>query len=167
MTKIKDNDCTDITDQAGIKNRVKEFYEQLYEKREVEEGEIKDLVKHLPQLTDRESEDLEGEITFDEASHVLKGMKNGKSPGTDGFSAVFFKVFWCKLGRFVVRALNTGYGKEKLSCTQRQGIIVCLPKGDKDRDLIKNWRPISLLNTVYKIGSACIALRIKMCYQNL
>ena len=31
----------------------------------------------------------------------------------------------------------------------------------KRRDLIKNWRPISLLNVVYKIGSAATANRIK------
>ena len=34
-------------------------------------------------------------------------------------------------------------------------------KGDKRRDLIKNWRPISLFNVVYNIGSAAIANRVK------
>ena len=38
---------------------------------------------------------------------------------------------------------------------------MCIPKGDKPREYIKNWRPISLLNVVYKIGSACIANRLK------
>ena len=33
---------------------------------------------------------LEGEITLEEASLALKNMKNGKSSGTDGFSAEFF-----------------------------------------------------------------------------
>ena len=61
----------------------------------------------------------------------------------------------------VVRALNWGFKKGELSCTQREGIITCIPKGDKRRDLMKNWRPISLLNVVYKIGSAAIANRIK------
>lgn len=45
--------------------------------------------------------------------------------------------------------------------TQRQGIITCVPKEGKPKHLIKNWRPISLLNTAYKIASACIANRIK------
>ncbi len=33
-------------------------------------------------------------------------MKNDKSPGSDGFTAEFFKVFWNKLGPFIVRSIN-------------------------------------------------------------
>ena len=44
---------------------------------------------------------------------------------------------------------------------KKQGIITCLPKGDKPRYFLKNWRPISLLNTVYKIASGSIAARLK------
>ena len=59
------------------------------------------------------------------------------------------------------RALNWGFRKGELSCTQRQGIITSIPKGDRRRDLIKNWRPVSLLNVVDKMGSAAIANPIK------
>ena len=41
------------------------------------------------------------------------------------------------------------------------GIISCLPKGDKPRHFLKNWRPITLLNVLYKIISGCISHRIK------
>ena len=54
-----------------------------------------------------------------------------------------------------------------MSITQKQGIIICLPKGDKPREFLKNWRPISLLNVTYKIGSSCIANRIKTVLPNL
>ena len=40
--------------------------------------------------------------------------------------------------------------------TQKEGVIICIPKADKPRNFIKNWRPISLLNIVYKIGSAIL-----------
>ena len=36
-------------------------------------------------------------------------MKNNKSPGTSGFSADFYKVFWKQLGTFVLRAINAGF----------------------------------------------------------
>ena len=88
-------------------------------------------------------------------------MKNYKSPGPDGFTAEFFKFFWLQLGSFVVRLLNDGFRKGELSTTQKEGVIICIPKGDKSKDLIKNWRPVSLLNVVYQRGSACIAKRLK------
>ena len=49
----------------------------------------------------------------------------------------------------------------ELSSTQRQRVITCLPKEGKPKRFIKNWRPITLLNTSYKIASALIAERIK------
>ena len=74
---------------------------------------------------------------------------------------IFSRFFWKQIGILVVRALNCSYLEGELSITQRRGIITCLPKPDKDRELLKNWRPITLLNTVYKIGSKAIAERIK------
>ena len=38
---------------------------------------------------------------------------------------------------------------------------MCIPKEGKDKTFFKNWRPITLLNTVYKIASSCIARRVK------
>ena len=48
-----------------------------------------------------------------------------------------------------------------MSVTQKQGIITCIPKGDRPKRFMKNWRPISLLNTAYKLFSAVIAERLK------
>ena len=86
-------------------------------------------------------------------------MSNNRSPGSDGFSAEFFKVFWKKIGHFIVRSINDGFNKGLLSVTQREGVITCIPKDSKPQ--IKNYRPISLLNCIYKIASGVIALRIK------
>ena len=92
-------------------------------------------------------------------------MKNDKSPGSDCFSSnfYFYKFFWKDIGHFVLRSLNYYYGflTNELSVTQKQGIITCIPKGDKDKKYLKNWRPITLLNTSYKLASACIANRLK------
>ena len=62
---------------------------------------------------------------------------------------------------FIRRAINEGYNEGKLSITQRQGLITCIPKGDKPKEFLKNWRPITLLNVIYKLASGCIAERIK------
>ena len=44
---------------------------------------------------------------------------------------------------------------------------MCIPKGYKPKEYIKNWRPISLLNVVYKLGSSCIANRLKKALPSL
>ena len=89
-----------------------------------------------------------------------KKMKNNKSPGSDGFSVEFFKFFYKDIIVFIGRAINEGYRLGKLSVTQKQGIITCIPKGDKSREFFKNRRPITLLNVIYKIASGCIAERL-------
>ena len=62
---------------------------------------------------------------------------------------------------FVLRTLNESYKIDQLPATMRHSIISCLPKGDKPREYLKNWCPISLLSVAYKIGSAAIANRFK------
>ena len=48
-----------------------------------------------------------------------------------------------------------------MSFSQKLGVLTLIPKEDKDKYYLKNWRPISLLNVVYKLASGCIANRIK------
>lgn len=48
-----------------------------------------------------------------------------------------------------------------MSAIQKEGLIICIPKPGKPKEHIKNWRPVSSLNVLYKIGAACIANRIK------
>ena len=55
------------------------------------------------------------------------------------------KFVWGEVGQFVVRSLNYRFEQAQLSVTQRQGVITCLPKGDKPRQFLQNWRPITLL----------------------
>ena len=76
-------------------------------------------------------------------------------------------MFWNNLGHFIVRSLNFGILKGELSITQREGIITCIPKENKPRHYITNYRSISLLNCIYKIASGIIANRIKSTLQKL
>lgn len=88
-------------------------------------------------------------------------MKNNKSPGSDGFTVEFFKFFWIDLKFYIVSAVNCIFSKKELPITQRLGVISCLPKGNKPRQFLKNWRPIILLNVMYKLISGCISYRIR------
>ena len=70
------------------------------------------------------------------------------------------------MGQFIVRSVKYGFSKGELSITQGEGIITCIPKENKPWQFVKNYRPISLLNCVYKITSGVIVHRIKAHYIN-
>jgi hypothetical protein len=130
---------------------------------DIDEKEIENSLNKLehPSLTLSEANVLEGEISITELELALKQMKNNKTPGIDGFPSEFFKTFWPYLCYFILRALNYSYyiGKLPLSC--RHAIITCIPKGNHNREYLKNWRPISLLSVIYKLAATVIANRLK------
>ena len=83
------------------------------------------------------------------------------------FPAEFYKVFWKDISSFLISALNYAFDSGCLSVTQRRGVIKLIPKKDAELYFIKNWRPITLLNTDYKIAAKSIANRIKLVLPNL
>ena len=86
-----------------------------------------------PKISDADKERMEMQnvVAMEEAGKVLNNMKNDKSQGSDGFSVNFFKFFWKDLGVYLVRSINYGLKAGKLSTTQIQGLITCIPKGQK------------------------------------
>ena len=160
INEIKIDEDTTISNQKEILKTVKNFYEDLYKRKETNtQIEEKDL---LPtQLTLAEQQLLDSELTKAEIDQALTQQKNNKSPGIDGYSAEFFKKFWAQLGHFFTDCVNECYKEGKLTASQSTGLITCLLKTGKARNLLKNWRPISLLNTTYKIISLCITNRLR------
>ena len=110
-------------------------------------------------LTSEDQEKCEGAFTLSECYEALSQMQTNKSPGADGFPVEFYRRFWSSLGNDLVEVLNYSYEHGQLSDSQKQGIIRLLYKKD-DPLLLKNWHPISLLNTDYKICTKVLANRL-------
>ena len=88
-------------------------------------------------------------------------MESNKSPGSDGLPAKFYKVFWNDINQYLLNALNCEYTKGLLLITQGRGLITLIPKKNKPTNLLKNRRPINLLNCDYKIATKSIPSRIR------
>ena len=161
--KLVNTEGEEFTSTADILKCQTDFYKDLYKKVDSKDNvSIQSVLgDNDKKLSDKESQDLEGEILYSELAFALKNMKNNKSPGLDGFTVEFFKFFWVDIGHYILNSLNYGYRTGSLSITQKQGVITCIPKPNKSRVNLKNWRPISLLNVIYKLASAVISNRLK------
>ena len=78
-----------------------------------------------------------------------------------------YKFIWDKLKKFLIDSYNYAFDNDILSIEQRRAILILIPKGTKDKRLLKNWRPISLLNVDYKILAKSLAIRLQNVISNL
>ena len=165
VKKVIKKDRTEVSDQKHILNELKSYYSNLFKSQDLqlENFDLNKLLYayHVKKLDNLQSESIDGPLTYTEIHMALKQMKNYKTPGIDGFPAEFFKVFWKQLGMLILKALNNSFEKGTLSTSLRQCLVVCLPKKGKQRQFIKNWRPLSMISVLYKIAAAAIANRIK------
>jgi len=162
LNKMQKEDGTYTVDPREILNAQAEFFQNLYTSQiSKTEEEIRNYLSVIqtPSLTNEDKQSCEGLLSVEECLGVLKTFKNNKSPGNDGIPAEFYKQFWPVFGSLLVNSFNKSFQQGEMSSSQKQAVITLLDKG-KDRSLLKNWRPISLLNTDYKIASKAIAKRL-------
>jgi hypothetical protein len=87
------------------------------------------------------------EFSEKEVREAIFQMKHNKAPGSDGFPAEFYQVFWClrKDGLAMFRDFHAG----NLPLFYLNfGIITLLPK-EKEVKKIQQYRPICMLNVSF------------------
>ena len=164
-TKLKLPNGSLTTDQSEILQEQMHFYKALYtsnnHESSVSNNDLPLFTENITPLENADKLSCEGKVTQAECLKALKDFKNEKSPGTDGLQAEFYKYFWKELHADMIRSFNFAYDNGSLSISQRRGIITLIPKPNKDTALLDNLRPISLLNTDYKILTKAIAKRLE------
>ena len=161
ITGLKDNEGKTRKDTQGILNTAVNFYEDLYKSDEVDLSAQNKFIESLNlKLSEEDKESCEGILKEEEVLCALKSFKNNKSPGCDGISKEFYIHFWDLLGRGFTDLLNSCFTNGLLSKSMRIAVIILLYK-DGDKESLKNWRPISLLNVDYKTIAKVLATRLR------
>jgi len=94
-------------------------------------------------------------------------LPQNKTPGNDGLTIEFCLAFLPLFGRLLVDSLNYAFEFGELSNSQKQAIITLIEKKGKDKRMIKNRRPVSLINVDAKIASKMLANHLEKTILNL
>lgn len=140
------------------------FYETLYKTEHgIENTKAKTFLSSLslPKLDPDDKNCLDANISEREVLEAMKSLQNNKAPGPDGFPIEFFKTFSDKLITPLTNMLNEELTNKTLPSSLELATIILLPKSGKDRQKYTSYRPLSLLNSDYKIISKLIASRME------
>ena len=96
-----------------------------------------------------------------EILNSIKSLPNNKSPGSDGLPIEFYNFFWKNINDILFESFQYSFQNKLLSVDQRRSVLTLIPKPEKDTRNLKNWRPISILNSDYKIIAKLLAIRLQ------
>ena len=153
--KIINENGQEFSNSQDILNEQRKFYTKLYSQDEDVEFNLTNKTGIIVPKNIQDQQDYQ--LCLEDLESAIKKMNNNKTPGEDGIPIDFYKVFWNRLKRPFLNMMLESYSKGLLHQTARQGILNLIPKPQKDSRLIKNLRPITLLNTDYKIIEKAVA----------
>lgn len=166
LSNVIREDGQTISNPKDIMEECKLFYQNLYTEdpdslTSIEEVDRVTQGLEHPTLSDISKEQMDAPYSIEELKKALSKMNTGKCPGTDGLPPEFYSTFWEQVSPHFLESLNHSLQEGRMSTEQRRGIITLIPKKEVDRRFIANWRPITLLNSDYKIFAKAIALRLQ------
>ena len=159
------NSITKNTDE--IINKTIDFYEELYADENAcaitQESILKNFDK---QISEEHRRHLSQPITKTEILKAIDQLNGDSSPGPDGLSSSLFKHFKSLFATIFEELFETFADDNAIPKTMLSTLMRLLPK-DGNLKTLKNWRPISLLNTDMKILAHVVANRLKNVLQHV
>jgi ribonuclease HI len=158
IEKLMSDENELVTKQQELGEVARKYFQDLFKSKEGSQEPVLSLIS--PRISAEDNAILEASITKEELKTALFEMHPDKSPGPDGFNPAFFQKFWHLCGDDVFTAvkdwLQRGYFPSSLNETN----ICLIPKCERPMSM-KEFRPISLCNVLYKMVSKLLANRLK------
>jgi hypothetical protein len=159
ISALRKEDGTIMTSQEGMEMEAMEFYSRLFTRQELlDPGPILSCVPE--KVTPLMNESLVKPFIEEEVRTTLFMMGASKALGPDGLLAGFYQYHWELLGANVMAVVLDFLNGGELPDSINKTTIVLIPKIKQLREM-KQFRPISLCNVVYKICSKVLANRLR------
>jgi len=171
LSLISNDDGTPFLDNLERENYIKNVYKDIFKEPDdirQHDTNIEDFLGNVNEkemlrnskLSEAEKLSLDSPLTIEELDISVKKSKKKSAPGADGISNAFIKTFWDIFRIPLFKLATYCYDRNELTSSFRCANIKLIPKKG-NLSLLKNWRPISLLNCFYKIISRAMGNRLK------
>ncbi|KAK3189922.1 hypothetical protein Dsin_029483 [Dipteronia sinensis] len=111
-------------------------------------------------LTEAESCLLEKDFNLEEVRLVLSKCEGNKAPGPDGFNLNFVKAHWRDIQEDFMNFMKEFHNDWSMVKDVNRTHVVLIPKVGRP-ETIKDFRPISLVSSMYKILAKVLANRLR------
>nr|XP_025692546.1 uncharacterized protein LOC112794781 [Arachis hypogaea] len=152
-------DGTWSSEATVLESETNSFFQKFFSTREAVNldamGEFS-----CPSLSREACQKLVEPVALEEVKRAVFGMNSFKALGPDGFQALFYKEFWESLSSDVWGLVKKAFAGENISAAVFDTFIVLIPKVEAP-SYLKDFRPISLCNVIYKIITKVLVNRFR------
>eukprot|EP00268_Persea_americana_P020047 TRINITY_DN2032_c0_g1_i12.p1 TRINITY_DN2032_c0_g1~~TRINITY_DN2032_c0_g1_i12.p1 ORF type:complete len:262 (+),score=40.11 TRINITY_DN2032_c0_g1_i12:330-1115(+) len=155
---LLDTNGNRVEDRDQITSHILSFFQSLYKKDGTSKPSLDNL--HFRTISEENANWLENEFHEEEVKVAVFNLARDKAPGPDGFPLSFFHRFWDLLRVDIMVFIKEFHSRGKLSKSIGASFIALIPK-KTGADSIRDFRPISLLGSIYKILAKVLAFRLQ------
>ena len=153
-----DVEGTTLTKPCDVKIAVFNFFSKLYSFTDRPRTSCNNL--NFLKLQPSSSTALELPFSADEVKTAVWDCEGNKAPGPDGINFFFIKKAWNIIGGDIVQMVDEFYRTNLLPPGINSSFVTLIPKV-KGANKLHDFRPISLVGSLYKIISKLLASRVK------
>ena len=154
-----------MEEEADMETVVTQYFDELFTSNAGSRiEELLELV--VPHITSEVNDTLLQEFTKEEVKMALDSIGDLKAPGPDGMPAIFYKHYWDLIGDQVTQEVLQVLNGEDIPNGWNDTNVALIPKV-KNPEQMKDLRPISLCNVIYKLISKVLANRLKPILQEI
>ncbi|KAE8678433.1 hypothetical protein F3Y22_tig00111410pilonHSYRG00088 [Hibiscus syriacus] len=153
-----------LTDPEVIKVAVSQFFKKAYNSRDF--LEVENLNLNFDILREEQRTGLEVIFSEEKVREAIFSSDSSKAPGPDGFTMGFYKKVWPIIKGNLMKFMEDFYYGRKWDHGVNHAFISLIPKKGNPK-CIEDYRPISLVGSLYKIVSKVLAKRLVSVIQDI
>ena len=165
ISRLKCQDGSYTTDSNQMRQIASDYYETLLKARSFSEDDLikRDIIwsKIHKRVSVKLIDYLLQPLTSQEVFKAAKALAKDVCPGLDGLGVQWYIQYWDLIGDGLTKAYQKILDSGNMPQEWKEGLIYMIPKSSGQLEELQHWRPITLLNVIYKILAKTLARRLQ------